>query len=103
MRTTTNRNSQPLALEDMTLHEVTCSECGKPISSIPTWLATANVKFQCEECRQKHPRVSGMPEVEPRRTVDEIDELNELGEIVEEVEDEEVEDDMADETDDHAE
>lgn len=32
---------------------VTCHECGHPIPSIPTWLATAKVKFECEECRQK--------------------------------------------------
>jgi hypothetical protein len=48
--------------------EVLCCECGNPIPSIPTWLTTASVKFECEECRQKHPRLPGMPEYEPRRT-----------------------------------
>jgi len=33
---------------------VVCSECGNPIPSIPAWLSTAKVKFECEECRQKH-------------------------------------------------
>lgn len=33
---------------------VTCVECGKPLDKIPSWLATVNVKFMCEECRLKH-------------------------------------------------
>ena len=44
-------------VDELELHEVRCSECGKPVSSIPLWLADAKVNFQCEECRQKHPRV----------------------------------------------
>lgn len=74
-------------LEDTSISEVSCFECGKPISSIPPWLAGAKVKFQCEECRQKHPRVPGMADLEPRRGGD-IDELGELNEVVEEVEEE---------------
>ena len=35
---------------------VYCSDCKKPIKSVPTWLATVNVRFTCETCRQKHPR-----------------------------------------------
>ena len=33
-----------------------CSECGKPIRSVPTWLANVQVRFNCDTCRQKHPR-----------------------------------------------
>ena len=81
-----------MALEDTTLHEVSCSECRKPISSIPAWLADAKVKFQCEECRQKHPRIPGMADIEPRRVVEEVDELGELGEIAEDAGEDDAED-----------
>jgi hypothetical protein len=74
-------------LEDTSISEVSCFECGKPISSIPPWLAGAKVKFQCEECRQKHPRVPGMADLEPRRGGD-VDEMGDLNEVVEEVEEE---------------
>ena len=46
---------------DLDIAEVVCAECGKPISSIPQWLCGITVKFQCEECRQRHPKVPGMP------------------------------------------
>ena len=75
-------------LEDMSLSEVSCYECRKPISSIPPWLAGAKVKFQCEECRQKHPRVPGMADLEPRRGSVDSDEAAELAEVAEDVEDE---------------
>ncbi len=64
--------------------EVLCCECGNPIPSIPTWLTTANVKFECEECRQKHPRLPGMPEYEPRRTEAEDAPVAKALEVVEE-------------------
>jgi hypothetical protein len=35
---------------------VHCSECGKPIKSAPSWLADVEVRFNCDSCRQKHPR-----------------------------------------------
>jgi hypothetical protein len=35
---------------------VHCSECGKPVRSVPTWLADVEVRFNCDSCRQKHPR-----------------------------------------------
>jgi hypothetical protein len=35
---------------------VYCSDCKKPIKSVPSWLADVNVRFTCETCRQKHPR-----------------------------------------------
>ena len=91
-----------MTLEDTTLSEVQCFECGKPISSIPPWLAGAKVKFQCEECRQKHPRVPGMAELEPRRTAVDAEELGELGEVVEEVE-EETEEELVDEAEEASE
>ena len=40
----------------MVYEVVHCVECGKPIKSVPTWLAGVDVKFSCEACRQKHPR-----------------------------------------------
>ena len=85
-------------LEDTTIHEVSCFECGKPISSIPPWMAGAKVKFQCEECRQKHPRVPGMADLEPRRgSSSDIDELGDLSEVVEEAEEEPEEEEEAEE------
>ncbi len=72
-------------LEDLTVHEVSCFECNKPIAAIPTWLAGANVKFQCEECRQKHPRIPGMADLELRRSSVEVDELSALGDVVDDV------------------
>jgi hypothetical protein len=81
-------------LEDTSISEVSCYECGKPISSIPPWLAGAKVKFQCEECRQKHPRVPGMADLEPRRGAD-IDELGDLNEVVEVAEEEAEEEEEA--------
>jgi len=35
---------------------VYCSDCKKPIKSVPSWLSDVNVRFTCETCRQKHPR-----------------------------------------------
>ncbi len=83
-------------LEDTTIHEVSCFECGKPISSIPPWMAGAKVKFQCEECRQKHPRVPGMADLEPRRGGGDVDELGELNEVAEEPEEDAEEEEEAD-------
>jgi hypothetical protein len=53
-------------LEDLTISEVHCFECRKPIAAIPSWLADAKVNFQCEECRQKNPRIPGMAELDRR-------------------------------------
>jgi hypothetical protein len=78
--------------EDMTLNEVSCCECGKPIPTIPQWLSGVQVKFQCEECRQKHPRVPGIAEAEPRHRINEVDELGELGDVVEGAEEEDLDD-----------
>jgi len=56
-----------MSLEDPVTNKVRCYECNEVMPSIPEWLATTNVKFQCEKCRQKHPRPAGMVDLEPRR------------------------------------
>jgi len=89
-----------MPVEDMTLNESTCCECGKPIPSIPSWLADAKVKFQCEECRQKHPRIPGMADLDPRRTAAATDELGELDEVA--PEEEELEEEAEEETEEYA-
>ena len=86
--------------EELTLNEASCCECNKPISSIPSWLSNAKVKFQCEECRQKHPRIPGMAELDPRRTVSAADEMGELDEAA--AEEEEVEEEAAEESEEYA-
>ncbi len=78
--------------EDMTLNEVRCCECDKPIPTIPQWLSGVKVKFQCEECRQKHPRVPGLPDVEPRSRIDDGDVYGDPGDVPEDVEEEELDD-----------
>ena len=90
------------SLDDTTISEVSCFECNKPISSIPPWLAGASVKFQCEECRQKHPRVPGMVDLETRRSASEADELGDLAEVEEEAGDE-AEEEATDEPDEYSE
>ena len=32
---------------------------------IPSWYASVNVKFTCDNCRQKSPRLSPIPSLEP--------------------------------------
>ncbi|MBM3494791.1 MAG: hypothetical protein FJX72_10825 [Armatimonadetes bacterium] len=71
--------------------EVLCHECRAPIPSIPAWLIGAKVKFQCEECRQKHPKAAGEAEPEPRRVApdepepddEHVDEEAEVAEVEE--------------------
>src|SRR5260221_216815 len=63
------RECHRMVLEDLSLNEAACCECRKPISTIPSWLAGAKVKFQCEECRQKHPRIPGMADMDTRRSL----------------------------------
>ena len=91
-----------MPVEELLLNEATCAECRKPISAIPSWLAGAKVKFQCEECRQKHPRIPGMVDIDPRRTVAAVDTSRDPDEIVEDVVEEEVEDEAVEETDESA-
>ena len=89
------------SLDDTTISEVSCFECNKPISSIPPWLAGASVKFQCEECRQKHPRVPGMLELETRRGAADPDEVGELAEVVDDPAEEEAEEEAAEEAEEY--
>lgn len=77
--------------EDYDLREVLCHECNKPIPSIPSWLSGAKVKFECERCRQMHPRIPGMAEIDGRRTA-ELDPLAEVPGAVEPAAEEEEED-----------
>ncbi|MGC8667074.1 MAG: hypothetical protein ACP5VE_03010 [Chthonomonadales bacterium] len=94
-----------MSLEDLAINEVTCFECGKPIPSIPSWLSTAKVKFQCDECRQRHPRPPGMVELDPHRVLAHADDVVEdLDETPIALEDDVEEDaDLLDEADDLAE
>jgi len=43
--------------DERAVEEVHCIECGAPISAIPSWYATVHVKFTCDVCRQKSPRL----------------------------------------------
>ena len=38
------------------VEEVHCTDCGVPITSLPSWYATVRVKFVCDSCRQKSGR-----------------------------------------------
>ena len=92
---------------DLDLNEVRCSECGKPVPTIPQWLSDVKVRFQCEECRQRHPRAPGVPELvePPRRTLTPTDDAPEIDEsteaaiedIDEDADDEEEEEEEAEE------
>ena len=88
-----------LNLDDTSISEVNCFECHKPISSIPAWMAGATVKFQCEECRQKHPRIPGMADLEARRIVPDTDELSDLGDMPEDPDEEDMDEEVVEETD----
>ena len=91
-----------MAVEEAVLNEATCSECVKPMGSVPSWLAGAKVKFQCEECRQKHPRIPGMVDIDPRRNAAAAEEPHDRDEVAEDTAEDEVEDEPADETDEYA-
>lgn len=84
------------AIVETPLTQVRCSDCDKPISSIPNWLSGAKVKFQCEECRQRHPRPIGPESIEPLRKTEvkaeEADEMAVLDDPDAVVEEEESED-----------
>jgi hypothetical protein len=67
---------------DVEVREVVCSETGKPMSKIPLWMADIKVKFVSDEARQKHPTLTGIPDLDaaPRGIVGgaDLDELKEL-------------------------
>ena len=44
--------------EELAVEEVHCSECNAPMSAIPSWYANVRVKFACDACRQKSPRLT---------------------------------------------
>ena len=48
--------------------EVTrCIDCNAPLKGVPTWLATAHVKFTCNNCPKRPSRAARFePAVEPR-------------------------------------
>ncbi|HSV73830.1 MAG TPA: hypothetical protein VLH79_08735 [Chthonomonadales bacterium] len=57
---------------ELDINEVKCFECGREIPSIPRWLSKSSngpkpkVKFECEDCRQKHPRMPGAADLDAR-------------------------------------
>jgi hypothetical protein len=44
-------------LDEKQVEEVHCAECNAPIPSIPNWYAAVKVRFTCDNCRQKSPRL----------------------------------------------
>ena len=44
--------------DERIVEEVHCSECGVPIPAIPGWYANVNVRFTCDTCRQKSPKLA---------------------------------------------
>jgi hypothetical protein len=44
--------------DERIVEEVHCSECGVPIPAIPGWYAAVNVRFTCDTCRQKSPKLA---------------------------------------------
>jgi hypothetical protein len=95
-------NNGSYDMDDLELNDVRCHECGRPISTIPSWLSSVKVKIQCEECRQKHPRVPGLVDAEPRLPHSPVEDLNEY-EVVEDVNEEEVEEDTVEDVEDYSE
>ena len=55
---TATPNNATLEQDERVVEEVHCVECGAPISAIPSWYANVNVKFSCDNCRQKSPRLT---------------------------------------------
>lgn len=99
-----SRDYSTMSLEDLALNEVRCYECNKPMPSIPAWLAKVNVKFQCEECRQRHPRVPGMADIEPRRIPIHAEELPDLdSDILDEEIEEELDEELSEVTEEEEE
>jgi len=45
--------------KQLVIYEVVyCADCKKPLKSVPVWLASVNVRFSCDSCRQRHPRAA---------------------------------------------
>jgi hypothetical protein len=49
---------------EQNVEEVHCVDCGVPMPSIPGWYAGVNVRFSCDACRQKSPRLNALPAVD---------------------------------------
>jgi hypothetical protein len=81
--------------DERVVEDVHCSECGLPISTIPNWYASVNVKFTCDSCRQKAPRLGTPIAVESDRSAEDADSDPALDE---EDSDEEIEIDDSDDT-----
>ncbi len=48
--------------DEVEVEEVHCAECNVPMPAIPAWYAKVNVKFTCDNCRQKSPgRLAAAP------------------------------------------
>ncbi len=63
---------------DDEVREVVCSETGKPMPKIPSWMADVKVKFISDEARQRHTSSSSLPELErSHRPVPEIPAIDE--------------------------
>jgi len=51
----------PIEQDERAVEEAHCAECGVPISAIPSWYANVAVRFSCDNCRQKSPRLAAAP------------------------------------------
>ncbi len=63
MATLTDPNIQNMTDPDeVEVEEVHCAECNVPMPAIPAWYAKVNVRFTCDNCRQKSPgRLAAAP------------------------------------------
>ena len=62
----------------MSSEVIRCSDCGAVFKAVPSWLATAKVKFTCTSCPRRSSR-SGVrfePAVEPVRAAVDLDSDN---------------------------
>lgn len=51
-------SAHPAEQDERAVEEAHCSDCGAPISAIPSWYANVAVRFTCDNCRQKSPRLA---------------------------------------------
>ncbi|HVK02507.1 MAG TPA: hypothetical protein VM490_03480 [Armatimonadaceae bacterium] len=58
MSITANTTTAGGEQDERVVEEVHCAECGVPMTAIPNWYATVRVKFTCDTCRQKSPRMN---------------------------------------------
>lgn len=64
-------------MDEVAVEEVHCSECNAPMPAIPNWYANVRVRFACDACRQKSPRLTaavppleGIAQTEPASALD---------------------------------